>query len=377
MLVERIGSVSITAVEGSPNLYFRFRRNGRQITRSAKTSDLLEAREIAKSILSSGKPHKRMNEDHSFNRYVLQSIENDKIKVRRGERAESLIINDQSIYKRYCKLSLGENDIRNINYQTLLEFVEELTDRGLSSSSIKRILVLVSKALKTAARVEVIQAMPLFPEINMKQKTRGWFSKSEYQLLLEECLKHEKLKSKVRSQTVTPELRRYISFMVNTFLRPSDSRQIQHRHIEVVTTNRTRYLRISTDFSKTVPTPVISMPMAVDVYLKQLRFQRQAGFGKPDNYVFLPQYQNRKFASEMIRRPFSLVCKSAGLSRSPNGDVRSLYSLRHTAIMFRLIEGDKVDLLTLARNARTSVEMIDRFYAKHLTAEMNVEKFQS
>lgn len=242
---------------------------------------------------------------------MLQSIENDRIKIRRGERAESLVINDQSIYKRYCRLSLGEIDIRNINYQTLLDFVEELTDRGLSSASIKRILVLVSKALKTAARVEVIQAMPLFPEINMKQKTRGWFSKSEYQLLLEECLKHEKLKSKVRSQTVTPELRRYISFMVNTFLRPSDSRQIQHRHIEVVTTNRTRYLRISTDFSKTVPTPVISMPMAVDVYLKQLRFQRQAGFGKPDDYVFLPQYENRKFAYEMIRRPFSFVCNAA------------------------------------------------------------------
>ena len=34
-------------------------------------------------------------------------------------------------------------------------------------------------------------------------------------------------------------------------------------------------------------------------------------------------------------------------------------------------------LLTLARNARTSVEMIDRFYAKHLLAEMNIEKLQS
>ena len=45
--------------------------------------------------------------------------------------------------------------------------------------------------------------------------------------------------------------------------------------------------------------------------------------------------------------------------------------------MLRLIKGDNVDLLTLARNARTSVEMIDRFYARHLTAEMNLEKFQS
>ena len=54
-----------------------------------------------------------------------------------------------------------------------------------------------------------------------------------------------------------------------------------------------------------------------------------------------------------------------------------MYSLRHTAIMFRLTESQGLDLLSLARNARTSVEMIDRFYAKHLTAEMNVELIQS
>jgi hypothetical protein len=44
--------------------------------------------------------------------------------------------------------------------------------------------------------------------------------------------------------------------------------------------------------------------------------------------------------------------------------------------MFRLTMGD-LDLLTLARNARTSVEMIERFYANHLTPEMNVAKIQS
>jgi hypothetical protein len=45
--------------------------------------------------------------------------------------------------------------------------------------------------------------------------------------------------------------------------------------------------------------------------------------------------------------------------------------------MFRLTKGDKIDSLTLAKNARTSVEMLERFYAKHLTPEMNVDKLQS
>ena len=62
---------------------------------------------------------------------------------------------------------------------------------------------------------------------------------------------------------------------------------------------------------------------------------------------------------------------------APNGDARTLYSLRHTSIMNRLIKGDNISLLTLARSARTSVEMIDRFYAKYLTAEMNIGQLQS
>jgi len=36
-----------------------------------------------------------------------------------------------------------------------------------------------------------------------------------------------------------------------------------------------------------------------------------------------------------------------------------------------------VDTLTLARNARTSPEMIDRFYAAPLQGEMNVGELQS
>ena len=59
-----------------------------------------------------------------------------------------------------------------------------------------------------------------------------------------------------------------------------------------------------------------------------------------------------------------------------NGMSRTLYSLRHTAITLRLLYGGKIDLLTLARNARTSVEMIEKFYSSNLSAEMNIDLLQ-
>ena len=80
---------------------------------------------------------------------------------------------------------------------------------------------------------------------------------------------------------------------------------------------------------------------------------------------------------ETMRRQFDKVLQIADLKRSPSGEPRTLYSLRHTAIMFRLTKGEHIDLLTLARNARTSVEMIERFYAKPLQAEMNIAQLQS
>lgn len=378
MLVDRIGSVSITKVQGSQNLYARYRRNGKQISRSLKTNSIKQARELAGSISKSlGDNVKAIAEDHSFNRYMMDSLESDRLKVVRGERAESILVNDLSMFQRYCEKPLGSLDIRKINYNILQGFVDELTEKGLASSSIKRILVLVSKALKMASRNQVIQAIPLFPEIRLKQKPRGWFSNLEYKRLLEECIKHEKLKTKVRQRIIDSELRRYIIFMVNSFLRPSDSRQIRNRHIEVIRTEKTSYLRISTDHSKTINTSVISMPRAVDIYKKQLKIQKLKGYGKPSDYVFLPEYENRVFAYEQLRRQFRTVCTSANLDVSPTGDLRSIYSLRHTAIISRLLDGNNIDLVTLARNARTSVEMIDRFYAKHLTAEMNIEQFQS
>ena len=43
---------------------------------------------------------------------------------------------------------------------------------------------------------------------------------------------------------------------------------------------------------------------------------------------------------------------------------RTSYSLRHTYICFRLMEG--ADIYQIAKNCRTSVEMIEKFYAAHI-----------
>jgi integrase len=375
MMNEKIGAVTLTEVAGSPYFYVRFRRNGRQVTRSLKTADVAAARTKAKEIDSSLPTRKEKDTDYSYRWFAEQTIEDDRKKVQLGTRSPSIVRDGEQFLRTYIGPAFAGIDIRKIDYLRLKEFVDHLIDRDLKVSSIKKIMVYVGKTLKTAVQRGVLPSMPLMPSIEGKAGVRGWFTKEEYNRLLRECKKHEKLQTKVRSHTIDQELRLFVTFMVNTFMRPGDAKYLRHKNIEVVRKGETQYLRITTDWSKTTTAPIVSMPTAVHVYERLCKLQKSRGYGKSDDYLFLPQHESRDFAIKELGRMLKKVLSTAGLEVARSGEKRSMYSLRHTAITFRLLLGD-VDTVTLARAARTSAEMIDRFYAKHLTAEMNIEKLQ-
>jgi hypothetical protein len=77
------------------------------------------------------------------------------------------------------------------------------------------------------------------------------------------------------------------------------------------------------------------------------------------------------------RIPITTTERSEQRTGTVDGDkakrqIRSLHCLRHTVFSLRLLYGGHIDLLTSARNARTSVEMVECFYASQLSAEMNI-----
>ena len=140
-----------------------------------------------------------------------------------------------------------------------------------------------------------------------------------------------------------------------------------------------KFLRLTLPPSKGHSFPITTMPWAVKVYERICRRQ-EVELGRPvepTDYVFMTQAKSRDNAIKSLARQFDIVLDATGLKVSNVGEPRSLYSLRHSSIMFRLMFGRTVDTLTLARNARTSPEMIDRFYAAPLQGEMNVGELQS
>ena len=151
---------------------------------------------------------------------------------------------------------------------------------------------------------------------------------------------------------------------------------MQHKHIEIVRTSHL-YLRLTIPETKRHRAQIVTLRPAVRIYQSLCKYQSLHGLAGPDNYLFLPHIEDRDAAVVIMSANFNKVLVATNLKIGELGQVRSLYSLRHTAIMFRLLHGKGIDLLTLARNARTSVKMIEDFYASNLTAEMNIALLQS
>jgi hypothetical protein len=95
---------------------------------------------------------------------------------------------------------------------------------------------------------------------------------------------------------------------------------------------------------------------------------RRSPHARDADYVFLPLYQNRITAQKIIQRQFKQQLTRAKVEDDPiSGMKHTIYSLRHTAICMRIILSQgQVNIFNLAKNAGTSVDQIERFYAHNL-----------
>jgi integrase len=273
-------------------------------------------------------------------------------------------------------------------------FVKRLTDSKLSSTTVSQYLVVVRKLLKLAIRHGFLREIPELPSVKVANRPRSMLSLKEYAAVVRMAhrlsrwgAKAPEVKSsaghrerfwvQTRHLHLPPDMAWAIRFMVNSFVRPGDIRQLKHKHVQVVRGSSV-YLRMNLPQIKRHDAPMVTLRPAVNVYEALLKKAQADGYGQPDDYVFLPAESDRTYALAVLGFWFKWVMREAGVaSADALGRDRTLYCLRHTSIMFRLLYGQGIDMLTLARNARTSVQMIERFYASALDGEMNVAMLQS
>jgi len=392
--------LKIFRIAGSKYWQLRLYSAGKYITQSLKTTDkdeaLVKAEALFNALLTSGRYVDRLNQTqlqtqtlgadrlHDLIQEILhaelEKVSRDEIKhasfVMAKIRLESLVFD---FFK--------DMPLKDVNAQALENFVSFLTQKQFSSATIQGYIAQARKLLRLLHRNHLIPSIPAFPPLKSQINPRGGFTLTEYKRLLQTARHLQSMTFTDWGEGKRPWIRRayhqmppemywLIRFMVYTFVRPGDIRQIKNKHIELIRNNFS-YLRLNLPEVKRHKSATVSLPRAVLTYQHILAYQTARGYGKPNNYVFFPELANRRLVLDVIGWGFNWILKTLDLKQGPHGTDRSFYSLRHTAITFRLIYGGNIDLLTLARNARTSVEMIEKFYASTLSAEMNIQLLHS
>ena len=347
----------------------------------------------------------------SFEHCAHAAMEMQLARVTRGELTKMVHDNDEWRLKKHILPFFRDYDIGKIDFFALELFLRKVSDdKKIGQTTAIAYMGIVKKVLTHALKREFIKSLPVFPKIKKEDSPRGWFNTREYRRVWSAAkrlvgVEYEvravkgseddgedaqhiiypkadlkkgavKLGKPIRNITITYDLYNLIVFMVSSFVRPTDIKVLKHKHVAILRGDNT-YLRLSLPKTKKHDKPVVTMRWAVVVYERLRDYYAAQGLAKADDYVFMPQQLNRDYALKDLQKQFSVVLNDVGLKESATGENRSLYSLRHTCITYRFLYGEGIDILTIARNARTSPEMIDRFYVRHLEGEMNIEAIQS
>lgn len=324
----------------------------------------------------------------TFAAVAAQMFTNEQARVERGEFSSGslkVLRNrlDAHILPRWGKLSPSA-----VDHAELLAFTQYLS-KSFSTITVSQYLVAVRKIMTMAVAVGALNKLPEFPKVKVQTNSRGAFTPTEYWQIIRTARKlqytrHPDSDSTLRKNyrlrsaeyTMPPDVAWCIGFMVNSFIRPSDLKTLKHRHVEVVRNGNT-YLRLNLPKTKSHSRPIVTLQPAVRIYQQLSQHYSTRNLAAPDDYLFLPHLSDRAYAHWVLAFYFNWVLARTGLKLGAHGQERSLYSLRHSSITFRLLYGQGIDLLTLARNARTSVDMINQHYASTVTGEQNIGMLQS
>lgn len=241
--------------------------------------------------------------------------------------------------------------------------------RPPARSTMTQEIVIIRQVLKFAEGMGWIPFVPSLSQPYMTQGKKGrraWFSPEEYKQLYTATRKRIAKGGRPGWKSHYEDMHDYVLFMANTGLRPDEAARLEFRDITIEDDAATKETILVIDVrGKTGVGFCKSMPGAVEPF-RRLKARRESEANaklspnaprhelKPTDLLF------RKFK----RHLFNQILEEEGLKTDRDGRQRTAYSLRHTYISTRLMEGANIH--QIANNCRTSVKMIEEFYAAHI-----------
>ena len=354
----------------------------RYLVRSTKEKSRIEAirtaEELTADLTGKGKLD-GIPKSRTFESYADKLVISQRELAKHGQRHPLLARNDEyTIHNKEWGLVafFGRRDVASIRTKDVNDYVAWMTkDRKepLAFSTVSSRVSCLRKILKLARDDGLISEVPSTPRPPRQDNPRPFFrftplvpkSRDQYQRLLDTAKRLGAEGTLVRGVAMTGELYDFILFMMHSFLRPTESEIYALRHRDVTVAGNPKRLILTVRKGKTGYRVTNTLEACVSVYQ---RAQRRYSDARPDDYVFLPHYLNRGTAKRVIQRQFNHVLGECGLKQDVNANQpHTVYSLRHTAICMRIVKSEgNVNIFNLAKTAGTSVDQIERFYARKL-----------
>ncbi|MDV6333167.1 site-specific integrase [Asticcacaulis sp. 201] len=368
--------VQIYLRPGSPHWQCSCSVNGQQRRATTKEDSLARAKDVARDwyLGLMGKYQAgELKKGKTFNE-VADVFTKEYRVITQGERSERYVDGKDDKIRVHLGPFFGNKIVTEITPGMVQDYrVHRMTSRKdangkpkrPSRSTLHQEIVTLRQVLKTANRHGWL---PYLPDLSTPYKSSGkishraWFSPAEYQMLYEATRDRAKKPPRIDDKPAYEDLHDFVLFMVNTGLRPDEAHRLEFRDVAIVTDEPTgeRILEIEVRGKRGVGY-CKSMPGAV---LPFSRLKKRSN-GQPADRLF-PKFMDYLLNSVLksIEIGTGPDGKPLNMKKDREGQPRTAYSLRHTYICLRLMEG--ADIYQIAKNCRTSVEMIEKYYASHI-----------
>jgi len=382
----RDGDVVVFRRADSPLWQFRYRiKNGAWHRQSTKRASLELAVEVACEAYDLARFRLRLGLAHnarSFAQIAAVALEElrRQIDAARGKTAYDSYV---SCIERYFLPYFGDRQFEQLTHQDIQDF-ELWRDRQMAkkprASTLMNFASAWNRLRETGVRHGWISSnakIPKLTTIGIKSVSRPAFTRAEIDQLMA-AMPEWTTQGRLAIEKITrPLVRDYVEMLLYTGMRHgTEALGIRWQHVSWHTDKSVRYLRIWVD-GKTGGRWLIAKHAAVAV-LERLHARQSDIAAMTFEQLLTSNCSQLVFRCADLHQPvrvdgmFKRLLKDTALLRDSNGQVRTLYSLRHTYATLELLENG-TDIHTLARQMGNSVLMIERHYSK-LTATMAAEQ---
>ena len=366
------------------------RKEKTYISRSTSVATLKEAKQIAYdyfTVLLQGNSLLKVKSNQTFSYWSNKLIEIQDKKVANNDYA--VRTNNDEMNRLYsAELGLStyfdNYDLSKLNTAELNKYFEwrESKAKALSDTSKNKFINLVNKIMRLAYESDAVSNyLPIKSHRRKTNNPRSAFKfnseNNEYKKLLNQIRTAIENKIIVRGQLIDEELYFVVMFIMHSFVRPTINELFSIKHKDISIRNDIKSLNIEVYKGKTGYRVSSSMQFLVDIYENLKEFHENY---REDDFIFRPEMKNREYAFRTFSRQFTKVLEDGNLLKDESNRSRTLYSLRHTSLQMRITKSKNINLLFLAQNAGTSVDMLERFYARQLPKDKslisNLQSFQ-